>query len=35
VDRAVRLAAWDAGRPDDTREKLQEAVNLAQQMNYS
>ncbi len=28
------LAAWDAGRPDEAREKLQSAVDLAQQMNF-
>jgi hypothetical protein len=32
---AAVLAAWDAGRPDDTREKLQRAVDLAQQMKYT
>ena len=32
---AAALAAWDAGRPDEAREKLQNAVDLAQQMKYS
>jgi hypothetical protein len=29
------LAAWDAGRPEDAREELQNAVHLAQQIKYS
>jgi DNA-binding SARP family transcriptional activator/tetratricopeptide (TPR) repeat protein len=32
---AAAWAAWDAGQPDDARQKLQSAVDLAQQMNFS
>jgi hypothetical protein len=32
---AAALAAWDASRADDAREKLQNAVDSAQMMKYS
>jgi hypothetical protein len=32
---AAALAAWDAGQPDEARQLLQRALDLAQQMNFS